>query len=235
VAKLGLTVYGPALSFYEVSYVKNLKVRDSGYLLDFVRSRPNLKRFLSSIAEKLNLSTADWVRDEMYRRCFEYVRSLDYKKFDTLEISAGPQWAREFKFNSYTETHYPDYDICAGSLDRQFDLIIADQVFEHLPSPLKAAKNVYSMLRPGGIFLIATPFLLRVHNVPIDCTRWTETGLSYLLQDAGFKREDIETHSWGNRSCVKANFKSWRKRGMLSPMYNEPNFPVMVWAFARRI
>jgi len=72
-----------------------------------------------------------------------------------------------------------------------------------------------------------------VHNVPIDCNRWTELGLSYLLQEGGFAQDDIQTASWGNRACVRANFRRWRKRGFGS-LRNEPDFPVMVWAFARK-
>ena len=52
-----------------------------------------------------------------------------------MEISAGPQWVREFNFRFFTDMKYPEYDICAQTLDRQFDLIIADQIFEHLKRP----------------------------------------------------------------------------------------------------
>ena len=31
------------------------------------------------------------------------------------------------------------------------------------------------------------PFLIRVHNVPIDCSRWTEDGLKFHLEECGFK------------------------------------------------
>lgn len=213
----------------------NVEVNDnSGFVLSFIRNRPALKENLQAIAGKLGLSTSDWLRDEMYRDCFSYIETLGPTRLDVLEISAGNQWKRNFNFRSYAETQFPDFDICSESLPSKFDLIIADQVFEHLPRPLAAAKHVFKMLNPGGTFIIATPFLVRVHAVPIDCSRWTETGLSYLLQDAGFAQEKITTRSWGNRACVKANFLKWRKRGLFSPMKNEPNFPVMVWAYAKR-
>lgn len=170
----------------------------------------------------------------MYERCFAHIRSLGPESLDVLEISGGPQWAREFKFHDYVSTEYPDFDICADTLPRQFDLIIADQVFEHLPWPYRAGKNVWAMLKPGGTFIVSTPFLVRVHRVPIDCSRWTRDGLSFLLQECGFAAEDITTDAWGNRSCVKANFASWRKRGFFGSLSNEDDFPVMVWAFARK-
>jgi SAM-dependent methyltransferase len=193
-------------------------------------SRSRLKRVLTGVG----YDTTHWVRVVMYERCFAFVRSLQPETLDALEISAGPQWRREFRFRSYTATQYPDFDICSQTLERKFDLIIADQVFEHLPWPYRAGKNVYSMLRPGGHFVIATPFLLKVHKVPLDCSRWTEQGLSYLLQECGFAAADIKTDSWGNRNCVRANFTRWRTRGWRRSLANEPDFPVMVWALAQK-
>jgi hypothetical protein len=148
-----------------------------------------------------------------------------------MEISAGPQWVREFNFRSFTDMKYLEYDICAQTLDRQFDLIIADQIFEHLkwpgrPQCLCDAKTWRPFHRCDAI-----PF--RVHRVPIDCSRWTEDGISYLLQEYGFPAAEIKTGSWGNRACVKGNFHNWPRAGYRS-LVNEPDFPVVVWAFARK-
>jgi hypothetical protein len=38
-------------------------------------------------------------------------------------------------FKSYRITEYPDFDICDDSLSDQFNLTIAEQVFEHLLWP----------------------------------------------------------------------------------------------------
>ena len=56
---------------------------------------------------------------------------------------------------------------------------------------------MYSMLKPGRGPAIATPFLVRVHNVPIDCSRWTADGLSYLLQECGFEASEIRANRGG--------------------------------------
>jgi SAM-dependent methyltransferase len=199
-----------------------------------IRSHPQIKRRLTVALETIGYDTVDWVRVVMYRDSFRFLRELGPEKLEVLEISGGVQWRREFGFKSYTTTEYPDFDICAETLPRKFDIVIADQVFEHLPWPFRAARNIYEMVNPGGYFIIATPFLLRVHNSPIDCTRWTETGLSHLLQEAGFTADLIQTASWGNRSCVRANFNKWPKRGFSGSLKNEPDFPVMVWAFAQK-
>jgi SAM-dependent methyltransferase len=170
----------------------------------------------------------------MYRECFAFIESIGPETIDVLEISGGLGWRQNFKFRSYVSTSFPDFDICAEVINQQFDLIIADQVFEHLAWPLRAGRNVYAMLRPGGYFVITTPFLIRVHEDPIDCSRWTERGLSYLLQECGFKAPDVKTGSWGNRRCIDANLYRWRQYGFYRSLANEPNLPVMVWAIARK-
>ncbi|GEP03118.1 methyltransferase domain-containing protein [Methylobacterium oxalidis] len=202
-------------------------------LIARLRARPALKETLRDALERVGFGTTDWVREVMYERCFAYVETLGPRNLHTLEISAGPQWTRRFDFKSYTATEYPDFDICAQTLPQTYDLIIADQVFEHLPWPYRAARNVHAMLKPGGVFIVSTPFLVRIHNVPIDCNRWTPTGMSYFLQEAGFPADGISVDSWGNRACLIGNLPKWRKRGFRS-LRNEPNFPVMVWAFARK-
>lgn len=203
-------------------------------ILSAVRSHPGVKKRLIRALTSIGYDTTDWVRVIMYQRCFTFVQSLGPEGLDALEISAGLQWRTRFVFRSYTKTEYPQFDICAGRLPQQFDLIIADQVFEHLKWPYRAGRNVLDMLRPGGYFVISVPFLLRLHGSPIDCSRWSEAGLSFFLQECGFPESGIMTDSWGNRACVVANFKTWRKRGFFGSLQNEPNFPVMVWAFAQK-
>lgn len=199
------------------------------------RSQPRFKAKLRRALHAVGYDTTDWMRIVMYQRCFEFIRELGPSGLDVLEVSGGPQWVREFTFRSYTATGYPAFDICAQTLPQRFDLIIADQVFEHLKWPYRAARNVLAMLRPGGHFLVTVPFLVRVHRSPSDCTRWTEEGLGYFLEECGFAAAGITTGSWGNRDCVKANLTRWRKRGLFGSLANEPDFPLVVWAFARNI
>jgi SAM-dependent methyltransferase len=187
------------------------------------------KRFLDLVG----YDYTHWLRTVMYRECFSWLEALVPSQLDALEISSGYRW-RSLGFKSFTGTSYPEFDICAETLDQRVDLIIADQVFEHLLWPYRAARNVHTMLRPGGYFLVTVPFMVRVHDIPVDCSRWTETGLRYFLAECGFPLESIRTASWGNRSCVKANFKKWVRRGWFRSLRNEPNYPLVVWALAQK-
>jgi hypothetical protein len=91
------------------------------------------------------------------------------------------------------------------------------------------------MLTPGGALLITTPFLLKIHDAPVDCSRWTELGIRHFLAEAGFDIANITTGSWGNRACVRSNFRPWTPYlPWLHSLRNEPDFPVVVWALARK-
>lgn len=176
-----------------------------------------------------------WVRVVMNQETRKLIAEIHPETLKVLEVS-GTQW-KDFNFGSYDSKGYPDFDICESTLNETYNLIIAEQVFEHLLWPYRAGRNIYQMLEPGGYFLITVPFLIRVHNCPIDCTRWTETGLKYFLAECGFPLEHIKTGSWGNRQCLKSHakhgicefyIKYWHS------LENEDLYPASVWALAQK-
>jgi SAM-dependent methyltransferase len=202
-----------------------------------------MRRMVSAVVDPVrragNFNYGQWARVVMYRELFEYVRGLQPEKLSMLEISPGEEgqnspW-RKLGFGRYESFDYPEFDICKDRLDREFDVIVADQVFEHLLWPYRAARNVYAMLKPGGRFINTTPFLVPVHHVPVDCSRWTELGMKHFLAEAGFELERVRTGSWGNLECVRANLThlgvhaGWHRQ-----FVNEPDFPIVVWAIAEK-
>ena len=174
-----------------------------------------------------------WTRKVADQQVRRLIARLDPEHLSALEIS-GSVW-RGFGFKSYRQTTFPEFDICADALPERFDLVIAEHIFEHLLWPSRAARNVLAMIRPGGHFLIVTPFLYRVHLNPVDCTRWTETGLRQFLAECGFPPEHTTTGSWGNRECVEATFRREFRlfNRHFHSLKNEPEYPVVVWALAR--
>jgi SAM-dependent methyltransferase len=187
---------------------------------------------------RIGVTGEQWLRVVMDLETLKLVEALAPEHLDALEIS-GCAWGQRTQFKSYESVRYPDFDICESVPTGSFDLIIAEQVFEHLSRPLEAGKNIYQALRPGGHFLITTPFLIKPHPHPIDCSRWTPTGLSNLLVESGFCREGVRAYSWGNRACLRANlrgsYKSWiNYRPRLHSLENQPDFPLVVWAIAEK-
>ena len=169
----------------------------------------------------------------MDRETEKYVKSLPFKKLSALEIS-GSRWEK-FGFASYRSVRYPKFDVCNATLDDCFDIIIAEQVLEHVLHPHRAVRNLYSMLNSGGVLVITAPFFIKVHSYPVDCSRWTQEGLKQLLIEGGFDPEKIKLGSWGNRACIVANFKRSAKWiPYMHSLKNEAEFPVTVWAFAEK-
>lgn len=205
----------------------NLKQEIKTRFPDSVRVYRNVKRIVG-------YTDNHWVREVMDDETLKLVEKIYHPDMKVLEIS-GDKWGKKGIFKEYTSLDYPDYDVCNGALPEQYDLIIAEQVFEHLQWPYRAGRNIFQMLKPGGYFLISTPFLLKVHNYPIDCSRWTETGIKYFLAECGFPLESITTSSWGNRACVKANLNGWRYYNKwFHSLKNEPDFPAVVWSLCRK-
>jgi len=173
-----------------------------------------------------------WCRHVLNIETRNLVSSINFSELDALEIS-GKEW-KKYPFKTYTNVTYPDFDVT--NIDKKYyntyDIIIAEQVFEHVRNPIKGIENIFSALKTGGYFLITTPFLLKVHAVPGDYWRWTPEGLNAVLEDCEF--QVIEINSWGNKKCVIANLDQWEIFKDEMDLENDPDFPMMVWALGRK-
>jgi SAM-dependent methyltransferase len=78
------------------------------------------------------------------------------------------------------------------------DLVVAYDVLEHIEDDAAAAKGVFDLLRPGGLFLVAVPCDMRLwsaHDVAVNhVRRYSRSELLALLTGAGFEIEDVR--SW---------------------------------------
>ena len=194
-------------------------------------------RIISPILDATGYDRTQWARIVMDRKITQQLEKMGFEGKSVLEVSPGhhgSRWER-FDFKLYQYVNYPEFDICNDRLSELFDVVIADQVFEHIEYPYRAAKNIQLMLKKGGVFVCTTPFLIRFHGCPNDVSRWSELGLRRLLEEAGFSEENIVTGSWGNRACVKANLikTGWASYGWGRSLKNDPQFPVVIWALAK--
>jgi 2-polyprenyl-3-methyl-5-hydroxy-6-metoxy-1,4-benzoquinol methylase len=156
---------------------------------------------------------------------------LDRHTLDAVEVSGSAH--RDKGWKSYTTLEYPAFDLCnPPQTIPQFDVVICEQVLEHVVDPIKAVKTLFRLAMPGGTVVVSTPFLIPVHGAPGDFWRFTADGLEMLLRSAGL--EIVVVGSWGNAACVRANFRRWRAYRWWQTLANDPNLPVVVWAFARR-
>lgn len=185
-----------------------------------------IKKLVGHTEESLN-------RVVMNQTTLRWMKDLPTEKMDAVEIS-GLSWKQKCPFQSYQSAWFPEFDICKAPLAEPVDLILAEQVWEHIPSPFKATQHVFHSLKPGGYFLVTVPFLMRIHLCPLDCTRWTPQGLRFLLEEAGFESETMRVDAWGNAQAVRAAIHGRNYCKRLHSLKNNPNLPVSVWALARK-
>ncbi|MBD3662964.1 methyltransferase domain-containing protein [Sulfitobacter aestuariivivens] len=171
------------------------------------------------------------------------IKALGPKDLEVAEVSG--HWGREFDFKSYDIFRYPRWDICEGPYRdkvtgemRTFDLVLANQVWEHLDRPYAATRHVYQMLRTGGHFWLAVPFFVPFHAAPQDNSRWSARGLKNLLIEGGFPEETIHSEQWGNRHVALRNMeKEWPPEydEKTDSIKNDPMMPICAWALAQKV
>ncbi len=90
-----------------------------------------------------------------------------------------------------------------------FGGVICADVLEHVPEPGRLLTEIRRVVRPGGRLFVSAPFLYPYHLHPGDYYRFTEMGLEYVLQAAGFRVLRMTTYSTGLFSCVARWGVSW--------------------------
>ncbi len=64
----------------------------------------------------------------------------------------------------------------------EFDTVICNQVFEHVPHPEQLMSEISRVVRSGGHAIITAPFTQPVHADPGDFFRYTPEGLSAIAR-----------------------------------------------------
>ena len=168
----------------------------------------------------------------MNKDIFNFAQSLQVEKLDALEISGNT--LAEIDWREFRRLDYPEFDLINPVFpSKTYDVVICQQVLEHVKNPFKAMETLSRLLKPGGVLIVSTPFLLKIHAAPNDYWRFTIEGMHVLLTENNFA--PIEIKSWGNKFAVRNNLNSWAKTRWYKPSKNEPDFPVVIWAFANRV
>jgi SAM-dependent methyltransferase len=158
---------------------------------------------LREISSKLFINSSRYYLDEFAR---EAAKSVQQGIF-VLDAGSG-----NCPYKSYfSHTKYESADFCQvdkvyyGEItyicdlmtipveNNRFDLVFCSQVLEHTPEPAKVLKEIFRVLKPGGALWLTTPLFYEEHEAPYDFYRYTQYGLKYLLEEAGFSIKKI---SW---------------------------------------
>ena len=71
--------------------------------------------------------------------------------------------------------------------DETYDAILCLNVLEHIFNYQNVLNEGFRVLKHGGKFIGATPFLFNVHGSPDDYFRYTKSALEKMFKQAGFK------------------------------------------------
>ena len=86
--------------------------------------------------------------------------------------------------------------------DESFDAVLAFNLLEHIYNYKNLLSETYRILKTGGKFIGAVPFLFEVHDAPRDFFRYTEYSLSRMLREAGFENINVKRLGYGPFTAV---------------------------------
>jgi SAM-dependent methyltransferase len=152
------------------------------------------------------------------------IRAIEFGSSNEIVRRALSGWTYEIAPN-YPAVDVHDLSAYGTSV---YDVVVLDQVVEHVRDPRRVVSEVHRILRDGGVCIATTPFLIEVHGSPDDFWRFTASGLRELF--AGFS--SISVDGWGNRFTVNTIARygwlscRYTRRLLAVALWNEPEWPI---------
>jgi 2-polyprenyl-3-methyl-5-hydroxy-6-metoxy-1,4-benzoquinol methylase len=93
---------------------------------------------------------------------------------------------------------YPEIDLAVDLIqecpfkENSFDLIVLANVIEHIYDYRAIMARAAGLVKPGGRILVTVPFMLKLHQEPVDYHRYTRYALAQLAADLGLELEILE-------------------------------------------
>jgi len=145
----------------------------------------------------LDIGCADGRALNWYRQIEKYKVATFGVDFDPIAVEKARQAGHEVFEGRFEEADIPcDF----------FDLAVATHVIEHVADPREFARKAFSVLKPGGVFLIETPnidspdarWLKKRHwggyHFPRHWVFYTPESLSAMVASLGFAIEQVSYH-----------------------------------------
>jgi SAM-dependent methyltransferase len=156
--------------------------------------------------------TGSWLRDDL--RCAR-CRSIPRERAVVCvlsEIAPGWRASRLHEFSpggaasrflassgAYTASHFPDEDLQALSFaDESFDLVVTQDVMEHVVDPDRAFSEIARVLRPGGIHVFTVPLHPDPTNVRVATDGTLLAPAEYHADPAAPDQGTLVVREWGH-------------------------------------
>lgn len=141
---------------------------------DLIKLQETLYTSANPTRRWLHCTRRDWIKNALHRyslinrgRALEvgpgsgiYLPVLAHLFHEVIAMDLEPVFLEHAK--TFTGT-YPNIHLILGSitkadfLDNHFDLILCTEVIEHIANSFAAFKEMYRLLKPGGILVCSTP------------------------------------------------------------------------------
>ena len=155
-------------------------------------------------------SSVNWLRVPMYQAIASSLRNdvgPDYFRSKVAIEVGGSEGTIARTLESLgaaveVAPNYPAVDVEGLPYrDGSYDVIILDQVFEHLKHPWRAADEIKRVLRPNGLSICTSVFVYPLHKFGVyeDYYRFSPEGLRIIFEN--FKI--VSSEGWGSAQVLR--------------------------------
>jgi len=195
-------------------------------------------------ASTIGLSTGDHITRYWYYRHLATLQTPPAPGSRAVAISGSERLAGIFGYSGQQvlTIDYPESDLLSLRFaDNTFDALFTDQVVEHIAGdPFVAFAESFRVVKPGGLVVHATVLIHPIHNYPIDCWRFSPTGLRLMAEPLG---DIIDVGGWGHfwlwpyvllgLLSIPIPHARWHPLHKFA-VHNDPSWPCVTWVVARK-
>jgi len=102
-----------------------------------------------------------------------------------IEPKVGKYLGVDLEMNPKAE-HHIGFDSKTTLPDNYADIVLSNQVLEHVDTPSGYLQEALRILKPGGTLILTTHGYWFYHPTPNDYWRWTSAGLRKTVEAEGF-------------------------------------------------
>jgi len=146
-----------------------------------------------------------------------------------IEPKVGKYLGVDLEMNPKAE-HHIDFDSKTTLPDNYADIVLSNQVLEHVDSPGGYLKEALRILKPGGTLILTTHGYWFYHPTPNDYWRWTSAGLKKTVEAEGFKIVSF----YGIMGLAASGIQLFQDAiGNKLPKFLKPPFALVMQSFIR--